>query len=187
MLRGERVLLRPRKRADLARVYEFTNDVEFKGLIGDWPLEPQSLERLEARFNAGLAEGERDGPRFAIEANGEYIGHALLYDINEADGVCWLSIGIGDPNYQSKGYGREALALLLDYAYRIRNLRRVCLHVAGSNERAIRAYRALGFVEEGRLRQHTWTGDRYDDLLCMGLMRDEWHAQRQDAAPPPTE
>jgi RimJ/RimL family protein N-acetyltransferase len=178
MLRGERVLLRPRQREDLPRVWQFSNDPEFKRLIGDWPFEPQSLERLEARFAASLAEGERDGPRFAIEADGQYIGHAFLYDF-EADGVCWLSIGIGDPAYQGQGYGREALWLLLDYAYRIRNLRRVCLHVSAFNERAIRVYRALGFVEEGRLRQHVWIGDRYDDLVCMGLLRDEWEAQQR--------
>ncbi|HEX9035623.1 MAG TPA: GNAT family protein [Ktedonobacterales bacterium] len=184
MLRGERVLLRPRKRADLPRVWQFTNDPEFKRLIGDWPFEPQSLERLEARYEAGLAGDDRDGPRFAIEADSVYIGHAFLYDIGEATGLCWLSIGIGDPSYQGKGYGREALRLLLDYAFRIRNLRRVCLDVAAFNERAIRAYRALGFAEEGRLRQHIWIGDRYDDLVCMGLLREEWRAQQASATPP---
>ncbi len=178
MLQGERVLLRPQKRDDLPRVWQFTNDPEFKRLIGDWPFEPQSLERLEARFEARLQEGERDGPRFAIEADGQYIGHATLYDISEATGVCWVSIGIGDSAYQGHGYGREALRLLLDYAFRIRNLRRVCLNVMATNERAIRAYRGLGFVEEGRLRQHAWDGERYQDELCMGLLRDEWVAQQ---------
>lgn len=183
MLRGERVTLRPRQRDDLERVFQFTNDPEFKRLIGDWPFEPQSLERLTARFDAGLAEGERDGPRFAIEADGQYIGHAFLYDLEAAIGVCWVSIGVGDTAYQGRGYGREALTLLLDYAYRILTMRRVCLSVAAFNERALRTYRALGFVEEGRLRQHVWIGDRYDDLVNMGLMRDEWQA-RSDAAPP---
>lgn len=187
MLRAERVLLRPRRREDLPRVWQFTNDPEFKRLIGDWPFEPQSLERLESRFEADLREGERDGPRFAIEADGQYIGHAFLYDISEATGVCWLSIGIGDPAYQGRGYGREALRLLLDYAFRIRNLRRACLHVSAFNERAIRAYRALGFIEEGRLRQHIWIGDRYDDELCMGMLRDEWDTARQINAAPPSE
>lgn len=177
MLHGARVQLRPRRREDLPRVWQFTNDVAFKTLIGDLAaLEPQSLARLEAQFDAGLAEGDRDGPRFAIEADGEYIGHAFLYDLDPANGVCSVSIGIGDPAYQGRGYGREALRLLLDYAFRIRNLRRALLHVIASNERAIRMYRAVGFVEEGRLRQQVWIGDRYDDELCMGLLRDEWSA-----------
>ena len=48
--------------------------------------------------------------------------------------------------------------LLLDYAFRLRNLRRVWLEVHASNERAIRAYSSCGFVEEGRMREHIcWT------------------------------
>jgi RimJ/RimL family protein N-acetyltransferase len=184
MLRGERVLLRPRRREDLKRLIQFTNDPEFKRLIGDWPFEPQTLERIERRFDDEMREGERDGPRFAIEADGQYLGFAFLYDIAEASGVCWISIGIGDSAYLGKGYGREALALLLDYAFRIRNLRRACLHVSAFNERAIRAYRALGFVEEGRLRQHEWDGAEYGDVLSMALMRDDWQTRQQGAASP---
>ena len=185
MLRGEHVLLRPRRREDLARLFQFTNDPEFKRVIGDWPFEPQTLERMERRFDDEMSQGERDGPRFAIEADDQYIGFAFLYDIAPASGLCWISIGIGDPAYQGKGYGREALTLLLDYAFRVRNLRRACLHVSATNERAVRLYRALGFVEEGRLRQHEWDGAGYEDVLSMALFRDAWDAARQqDAAPP---
>jgi RimJ/RimL family protein N-acetyltransferase len=53
----------------------------------------------------------------------------------------------------------------------------VWLSVHGSNERAIRAYRACGFVEEGRLRQHVWSDGQYDDLVQMGILRDEWQAR----------
>ena len=40
--------------------------------------------------------------------------------------------------------------------------------------RAIRAYRACGFVEEGRLRQHVWSDGAYIDLVYMGILREEW-------------
>jgi RimJ/RimL family protein N-acetyltransferase len=46
--------------------------------------------------------------------------------------------------------------------------------VNGTNERAIRAYRACGFVEEGRLRQHVWSEGAYIDLIHMGILRKEW-------------
>ena len=177
MLRSERVLLRPTRREDLPRIYQFTNDPAFKTLIGDLPLEPQSLERLTAQYEAQWREGGRDGPRFAIEADGQYIGHIFLYDVARGEGTAYLSIGIGDPAYQGKGYGREALRLMLDYTFRLYNLRKVCLNVNASNERAVRSYRACGFVEEGRLRQQVWIGDRYDDLISMGILRDEWAAQ----------
>ena len=40
--------------------------------------------------------------------------------------------------------------------------------------RAIRTYRACGFVEEGRLRQHVWSDGAYIDLVYMGILREEW-------------
>ncbi len=63
---------------------------------------------------------------------------------------------------------------MLDYAFRLRNMRRVFLTVNDNNERAIRAYRACGFVEEGRLREHVWSNGAYIDLVYMGVLRAEW-------------
>ena len=80
---------------------------------------------------------------------------------------------IGDKDYWGRGYGREAVSLLLDYAFRVRNLRRVWLEVHAANERAIRAYKACGFVEEGRMREHVWLAGRYVDNVIMGVLREE--------------
>jgi RimJ/RimL family protein N-acetyltransferase len=88
-----------------------------------------------------------------------------------------LGITIGDKAYWGRGYGRDALTVLLDYAFRLRNMRRVTLSVNGTNERAIRAYQACGFVEEGRLRKHVWSAGEYIDLVYMGVFRDEWQAR----------
>jgi hypothetical protein len=68
--------------------------------------------------------------------------------------------------------------LLLDYAFWIRNFRRVWLEVHAANERAIRAYRACDFVEEGRMREHVWLAGRYVDKVIMGVMREEWQEGR---------
>ena len=50
------------------------------------------------------------------------------------------------------------------------------LEVHAENERAIRAYRACGFAEEGRLREHAWLAGRYVDVIQMGILREEWEA-----------
>ena len=179
MLQGEKVTLRALKRDDLPRRWAFDNDPAFHLWISNDPWEPLSLERATAQFEASLGTAERDGPQFAIEADGKYIGHCLLYGFDHTAHTCELGIGIGDTQYQGRGYGREALRLLLDYAFRLRNVSKVALTVSGDNERAIRAYRACGFVEEGRLRQHVWGSGGYLDLVCMGLLRGEWETQGQ--------
>ena len=174
MLTGQKVILRAMRRDDLERLCQFNNDVEVELAGGGDPPVPQSLERLQAEFGAKAGRGGRDGATFAIEAEGQFIGHCGLFRFDDVAHTCALGITIGDKAYWGRGYGRDALRTLLDYAFRLRNFRRVHLTVNSTNERAIRAYRACGFVEEGRLRQHVWSDGRYIDLVHMGLLRDEW-------------
>ena len=74
------------------------------------------------------------------------------------------------------GLRPDAVCVLLRYAFRDHNLNRVCLEVLADNERAIRAYRASGLVEEGRLRQHAWHDGAHKDIVVMGVLRDDWIA-----------
>jgi RimJ/RimL family protein N-acetyltransferase len=174
MLQGEHVRLRSIAREDLPRLWAFNNDlaVELAG-GGDPPL-PQSLARLQAEFDQEAAKGGRDATRFAIEVDGKCIGSCALFNANATAQTCELGIGIGDKDYWSRGFGRETIRLLLTYAFRYLNYRKVWLRVHGVNERGIRAYRACGFVEEGRQRAQVWSDGAYDDLVFMGILRDAW-------------
>ena len=174
MLRGEKVTLRAVSRDDLPRLLDFYNDVEVELAGGGDPPQPTTLERLQRDFDREAAEPPRDKTDFAIEADGNLIGHCGLFHIDETARHGELGISIGDKDNWGRGYGREAISLLLDYAFRLRNLRRVWLEVHASNERAIRAYRSCGFVEEGRMREHIWLDGRYLDNVLMGILRDEW-------------
>lgn len=137
---------------------------------------PQSLARLQAEFDQEAAKGGRDGMRFAIEAAGEFIGHCGLFNLNSTAGTCELGITIGEKKYWGQGYGSESIRLLIEYAFRYQNFRKVWLHVHAANDRAVTAYRSCSFVEEGRLRAHVWSNGVYDDLLVMGLLRGDWRS-----------
>ena len=121
-----------------------------------------------------MSGGGRDDAEFAIEADGKLIGQCALFEFDHVSRTAELGITIGDKAYWGRGYGRDAIRTLLDYAFRLRNLRRVYLAVNGNNGRAQGAYRACGFVEEGRLRAHVWIAGAYVDLVYMGLLREEW-------------
>lgn len=177
MLKGERLTLRAIEKEDLPRLHEFTNDLEVELLGGGDAPTPQSREKIQAEFE----EREKKNSRYAtelgtfiIEADGKVIGHCGLWRFDATASTCALGIGIGDREYWGKHYGREAIGLLLDYAFRVRNLRRVWLDTSSANERALRCYRACGFVEEGRLRQHDWNNGQYVDRVYMGILRDEY-------------
>lgn len=177
MLRGSRVQLRGITREDLPRLHTFNNELEVELAGGGDPPEPQSITRLEKEFDQQESGGGRDGPRFAIELNGEMIGHCGLFNLSTTSRTCELGITIGDVNLWGQGYGRESLELLINYAFRYLNYRKVWLHVHAANGRAITAYGACGFQEEGRLRSHVWSDGQYDDLIVMGLLKDEWQSR----------
>ncbi|MEI2689094.1 MAG: GNAT family protein [Anaerolineae bacterium] len=171
MIHGPRVVLRALSRDDLPRLHQFNNDIEVELAGGGDPPLPQSLERLQVEFDAGLASGGRDGTSFAIEVDGVMIGQCALFGLHSVARRMELGITIGDKAYWGQGYGREAVQHLVDYGFRHHNLHKIWLEVHARNERAIGAYRACGFVEEGRLREHVWSDGAYDDLVVMGVLR----------------
>ncbi len=174
MLKSDRVTLRASRRDDLPALNAFNNDIEVELAGGGDPPLPQSIERLEAEFNSQIGGGGRDGMGFVIEADGKCIGQCALFAVDGVARTAELGITIGDKAYWGRGYGRETVTLLMGYGFRHHNLHRIHLKVHAVNERAIRCYRACGFVQEGRLRSHVWSNGVYDDLIVMGALRDEW-------------
>jgi len=180
MLTSERITLRAMTRDDLPRLCAFNNDIAVELAGGGDPPIPQSLARLEAEFDQEASKGGRNGMAFAIEADGQCIGQCALFNVNATAHTCELGITIGDKACWGQGYGREAIRLLLRYAFRYHNFHKVWLSVNGANVRAQRAYRACGFVEEGRQRAQVWSDGGYDDLVLMGILREEWRNAGQE-------
>jgi RimJ/RimL family protein N-acetyltransferase len=178
MLRGEKVILRALERDDLKRMQELKREIELT-LLADGVWYPTPLAAFEKQFDKHLEDDDRS--RFVIEADAKVIGGVGLHNKNRIDGTAALGVGIYDRDYIGKGYGRDAIRVLLEWAFRIQNYRRIWLETLASNERAIRSYRACGFVEEGRLREHYYHDGAYHDAILMGILRREWAAGRAQA------
>jgi RimJ/RimL family protein N-acetyltransferase len=71
---------------------------------------------------------------------------------------------------------------MLDHAFGTLRLHRVSLSVFAFNERAIRSYRRVGFVVEGRSREAIWRDGRYWDEIHMSVLDDEWEHRRRPEA-----
>ncbi len=95
-------------------------------------------------------------------------------------GDAFAGIGIGEPDFWGKGYGTEAMQLILRYAFMELNLQRVSLDVFGYNERAVRSYEKAGFKLEGQMRNMLLREGKRWDLVFMGILREEWLANFQD-------
>jgi len=85
---------------------------------------------------------------------------------------------IGEHDCWGRGYGGEATALMVDHAFSSLNLHRVALSVFSFNERAVRAYLRVGFVDEGRAREAIWRDGRWWDEIHMSVLEPEWRARR---------
>lgn len=172
MLTGELVTLRPIEPDDYPALAVFANDVELELLGGGDPPTPTPQPSVVAAYEQRREHA--DSVNFAITANeatGRLIGQCGLWRHDQLGRTVELGITIGVREYWGRGYGREAVGLLVDYAFRLRNMRRVHLSVLASNDRAIRSYSGAGFVEEGRLREHVWSAGSYVDLVLMGRLR----------------
>ncbi len=82
-----------------------------------------------------------------------------------------------------RGYGRRLGRSALDYAFGDLYLHKICGRVLAFNERSIRFHRALGFHQEGRLREQHFDGQQYHDVFCFGLLQPEWQPNSLEESP----
>ena len=99
-------------------------------------------------------------------------GFNMIDNINQNGEV---GIFIGEEGQRGKGYGKEALRLLLDYGFNTLNLHNIRLGVYSFNERALACYKSIGFKEAGRVREvRYYKGKRYD-LIFLDILKDEFY------------
>ena len=114
MLKGQRVVLRPMQPEDVVRQHEFNQDIELYGLDSSPPFVSPS-SRAQTFYEWWTAPDE-NAARFAIEADGKYLGDCSLSGLKNRHGNFELGIMIADHAYWGRGYGREVIGLLLTAA-----------------------------------------------------------------------
>ena len=97
-----------------------------------------------------------------------------LDNINWVHQYASLGIMIGDKKSWGRGHGREAVDLLLDYAFRRLNLNKVTLGVYGNHKSAIKSYLKSGFKIEGRIKKLLNYEGKYVDKVVMGILKKEY-------------
>jgi RimJ/RimL family protein N-acetyltransferase len=104
----------------------------------------------------------------------EPIGNTAFVRIDWIGRMATFYIAIAEKENWSKKFGKEAVQLMVDYAFETLNLNRIQLHVSVENERAIKVYKNSGFVIEGTLRQAMYFKNTYHDFYLMAILKEDW-------------
>lgn len=173
-LRTERLVLRAFRPEDAAARAELGQDAAIVRMFGGTPawsgVRPMTEAQGRSWYRA-VTSGGHPGANWAVDLDGRFIGTARLHDVREEDRKARYAIGVLDSSLHGIGIGREITARVLRYAFDDLHLHRVDLRVLAYNERAIRCYRACGFVEEGRERESAYVDGRWHDDVIMGVLR----------------
>lgn len=102
------------------------------------------------------------------------IGHISLHDIDHLNRNAFLGIFIGEEEHRNKGYGAEAIRLVLDYGFRTLNLHNIMLSVHADNYAGIACYKKVGFREAGRRREWVYKDGKYIDRVYMDILAREF-------------
>jgi RimJ/RimL family protein N-acetyltransferase len=168
-LTGDRVRLVPIDVTHAEDFFRNVNDPEVARLTGTH--RTFTFEEVERYVAARKEQTDRVDLAIIRIEDDKLLGEIVLNNLNEHNESMGFRIAL--TSEQGKGYGTEAIRLVLRYAFDVIGLHRVELEVYDFNARAIASYRKCGFVEEGRLRDALrWDGQWHDALLMSVLSTD---------------
>lgn len=169
---GEFALRRPES-VDLEALYVQKNDPEIAALLGGFTL---GYASADLRDWLEYHRKRSDEVIWAIieKAADKCVGHVGLYQIDHRVRSAEFAIMLGDHTVWGHGLGKACTRFAIDYGFCELNLNRIHLSVLSTNERAIHLYRALGFQDEGCLRQAQFKDNQYIDVILMSLLRSEY-------------
>jgi RimJ/RimL family protein N-acetyltransferase len=174
LLVGENVKLTSIKEDDISSMEEWFSNVSFLRHYDTLPAMPFSRRQLENLLESYEDSNERCIYAIREKLTNEIIGVAGFDEIIWTNGVATTFIGIGNESFRKKGFGKEAMKLILDFGFNELNFHRIQLNVISYNLSAIKLYEHLGFVREGMHRELVYRdGNRYD-LYLYGLLKSEW-------------
>ena len=165
---GERLYLSPMNVEDAETYVKWLNDRSVSDNLGATSsvgTVPNEIEYIKNK--------KGNDYDFSIVLNDDtLIGNISLMNVNLVSRKATLGIFIGDEENRSKGYGTEAMKILVEYGFNILGLHNIDLNVFSFNERAIKAYEKVGFKEYGRRHESYFLDGKFHDEISMEIMNE---------------
>lgn len=159
----ESVKFRAARQNDLAFITMLEGTSENAVFIQPWPLDKHILSLNNEDIRYYIIESAKDG---------DAVGFLILAGLLNPHGSLELTRIV--ISRKGGGYGSAAFRLLKHWAFAMQGIHRLWLDVKVHNERAIHLYKKMGFTLEGTLRECIKTGETYESLHIMSLLRSEY-------------
>lgn len=173
--RGELAELRRHLPGDVDDFMRWYMDEEIATLLRH-DLRPLTASQARGYFLSIVLPASAAGTAWAIHdrASGNLIGTTAVTQIDMDRSSCLFRIVIGEKQAWGHGFGTDATRLVAAEVFEVLGLEKVRLEVFDHNQRALRSYEKVGFVETGRTVE--WAGRQRLDVIAMELTRARWEA-----------
>jgi len=175
---GDRIYLSPKSISDeeVEKFTEWMNDFQVTDYTGRSAQITTLVGEKEWLENSVKNKDNRSFNIVELD-NNKLIGTVGLEHLNWIERSAVLGIFIGDSEYRSKGYGAEAINLILEYGFKYLNLHSIRLELLSINERAHKCYLKCGFKDTGRSREEVFLNGKYYDKLHMDILEYEFEGE----------
>ncbi|PGQ46085.1 MULTISPECIES: GNAT family N-acetyltransferase [Bacillus cereus group] len=171
-LESARLYLRSISELDAPIILKSTMDEEIRFMTGTKP--NFTLNQIKIHIDHINNDSSRYDFAICLKDNNEMIGELSILDINEDNQNAGFRISMASISLTGKGYGTEAIKIVLNFVFEQLKLNRLQLEVFSHNLRGIRAYEKIGFVKEGTLRQSLYYNDLYSDEIIMAILKSDY-------------
>lgn len=171
-LKSERIYLRPLEESDAKLFLTTVNDEEIRYMTGTKG--SFTLEQIQQHIRISNEDSTRYDFAICLNENGQMIGELSISDIDENNSKAGFRISMNTIELTGKGFGTEAIQLVLKFVFEELKLNRLQLEVFSHNKRGIRAYEKLGFKQEGILRDSLYYNGEFSDEIIMSILHKEY-------------
>lgn len=174
LFESSKIFLRKMMSDDVELYHAWRNDIDVMKSTAPF-LDNYHLEETREFVNQVILGSQFSKSYIIVEKESNTpIGITSLINIDYKNRNAEFIIDIGDKNFWGKGYGTEAMKLILDYSFLEMNLHRISLRVFSFNNKAIKLYEKMGFKCEGRSRESIFREGKWHDIIHMGILQSEY-------------
>lgn len=174
-LAGRLVRVRPFRPEEIERVWNAHRAVRGERGISTPRGAKQRLQRLVRHSGSFVG----NVLYLAVETNAKLVGEVDVRRVSTGlpSGVVELGIDLYDERSRGKGFGTEAVALVIGHLFGAEEAERIEARTAVDNDAMCRLLAKLGFVREGVLRGYMARGSGRSDYALYALLRSDWGRQ----------